>query len=104
MNSLAYAGYILALIGGIIIVIIGVLGFFGSALLIFSPLAFFGGVLYSAAHIVIGIICIIGSRYVSTLGWGIALLILGLIAGAGGALVILGAILGLISTLMKNPP
>jgi len=104
-TTLAYVGYILALIGGILIVVFALLGLLGSAFLIFSPIAFLGGVIYSLAGIVIGIICIIGARYVSTLVWGIILLVLGLIAGGlGGTLVVLGALLGLISTLIKSPP
>ncbi len=104
-NSIAYAGYILALIGGILIVVYGLLGLLGSSFLIFSPLRFLSDVVYSVAGIVIGVICIIGSRYVSTLVWGIILLILGLIAGnIGGTLVVLGALLGIVSTLIKSPP
>ena len=102
-NTLAYAGYILALVGGILIVVFGLLGFLGSAFLIFSPLAFLSGIVFSLAEIVIGIICIIGSRYVSTLIWAIILLVLGIIAGSiGGTLVVLGALLGIVSTLVKT--
>lgn len=104
-NSLAYAGYILSLIGGILIVVFGLLGFFGSAFLIFSPIQFLDRAVFSLVGIVIGIICIIGSRYVSTLVWGIILLVLGIVAGGlGGTLVALGALLGLVSTLIKSPP
>jgi hypothetical protein len=77
----------------------------GSAFLILSPIAFLGGVVSALVGIVIGVICIIGARYVSTLVWGIILLVLGIIAGnIGGTLVVLGAILGLVSTLIKSPP
>ncbi len=104
-NSIAYAGYILALIGGILIVVYGLLGLLGASFLIFSPLRFLSDVVYSVAGIVIGVICIISSRYVSTLVWGIVLLILGLIAGnIGGTLVVLGALLGIVSMLIKSPP
>jgi hypothetical protein len=59
--------------------------------------------MYSIVAIVIGVICIIGSRSVGTLVWAIVLLVLGIVAGGiGGALVILGAILGLISILVKS--
>lgn len=103
-NSLAYAGYIIALIGGIIIVIFGLLRLLGTGFLVFSPLAFLGSLVFAVAEIIIGIICIIGARYVSTLVWGIILLILGLIAGnIGGTLVVLGALLGIVSTLIKSP-
>jgi hypothetical protein len=100
---LAYAGYIIALIGGIILLIGGVIGFFITPfLLLLSPLAFLGGWLGSIFHIIIGIIAIIGARYVYRLDWGITLLILGAIAGGAGGLVFLGAILGLISRLWKS--
>jgi hypothetical protein len=103
-NSLAYAGYILALIGGILIVVFGLLGLLGASFLVFSPLRFFADSVYALAGIVIGIICIIGSRYVSTLIWAVILLVLGLIAGnIGGSLVVLGALLGIVSTLIKSP-
>jgi hypothetical protein len=53
--------------------------------------------------IIIGIICVIGAKSVGTLTWAIVLLVLGIISGGiGGALVILGAIKGLISILVKS--
>jgi hypothetical protein len=53
--------------------------------------------------IIIGIICVIGSRSVGTLVWAIVLIVLGIVSGGiGGVLVILGAILGLISILVKS--
>jgi hypothetical protein len=55
--------------------------------------------------LIIGVVSIIGSRYVGTLVWAIVLLVLGILAtGIGGVLVILGALLGLISVLIKTPP
>jgi len=60
------------------------------------------GLTDEARALVIGVICIIGSRYVSNLVWAIVLIILGFVAGnLGGSLLILGAILGLLSTLLK---
>jgi hypothetical protein len=106
-NTVAYWGYILALIGGILIIIFGLLGLignsFGSA---YSPAGYYvSGALYSVVAIVIGIICVVGSRSVGTLPWAIVLLVLGIISGGiGGVLVILGAILGLISILVRSEP
>ena len=106
-NSVAYWGYILALIGGILIIIFGLLGLignsFGSA---YSPAGYYvSGAVYSVVAIVIGIICVVGSRSVGTLPWAIVLLVLGIISGGiGGVLVILGAILGLISILVRSEP
>ncbi len=99
-SSLAYAGYILALIGGIIIVISGILEILGTPFLAFSALAALGNLIIGIVHLIIGLICIAGSKFVGHLGWAIVLLILGIIAGGiGGILVIIGALLGLISKL-----
>ncbi len=106
-SSLSKTGYILALIGGIIIVLSGVLNLLGVAVESFRVmeiLPLFSGTIRALVHIIIGIVCIVGSRYVSTLTWAIILLILGIIAGnLGGTLVLVGAILGLISTTYKHP-
>jgi phosphate starvation-inducible membrane PsiE len=100
----SYWGYILALIGGIIIIVFGFLGLignsFGSA---FSPAGYYvSGAMYSVVAIIIGIICVIGSKSVGTLIWAIVLLVLGIISGGiGGVIVILGALLGLVSIFVK---
>lgn len=100
MTSLSYAGYVVALIGAIIIIVVSILGIFGSSFYLFSPIAAIGTLAIGVAGLIIGIICAIGSKYVGNLGWAIVLLILGIIAsGIGGLLVIIGAILGLISKL-----
>ena len=106
-SSLSYTGYILALIGGIIIVLSGALNLLGVAVelvRVMEILPVFSGTVRALVHIVIGVVCIAGSKYVSTLTWAIILLILGVIAGnIGGTLVLIGAILGLISTTYKHP-
>ncbi len=105
MNSVAYAGYILVLIGAFLLVIFGILGLLGTVLIPFSPLYFIGVAAHGLITLVIGVICLIGARYVDRLVWGIILLVLGLVAtGIGGTLVFLGALLGLISTLLKTKP
>jgi len=105
MATLAYVGYILALVGGIIVILFGLIGLLFTPFLLFSPLGFLTGFVSSLVTIVIGIVCIIGSRYVTTWVWAIILLILGLITwSSGGVLVVLGALLGIVSTLVKNPP
>jgi uncharacterized membrane protein len=104
-SSLSHTGYILALIGGILIVLSGVFSLLGVAAQFFQALSFlplFSGTLRALFQIIIGIVCITFSRYLSTLTWAIILLILGIIAGnIGGTLVLVGAILGLISTTHK---
>jgi hypothetical protein len=97
MGSLGYAGYILALIGGIIIVISGIFAIIGTPFFAYSVLgavgAFFSGIL----DLILGIICIVGAKWVRSLAWAIILLVLGIIAGGiGGVLVAVGAIIGLI--------
>jgi hypothetical protein len=105
-NSFAYWGYILALIGGIVIIVFGLLGLIGNSFgSTFSPAGYYlSGAMYSIVAIIIGVICVIGSKSVGTLVWAIILLVLGIVSGIGGALVILGALLGLISIFVKSPP
>ncbi len=107
-STLAYVGYMLVLIGGIIIVLLGVLDLLGVAFRMFryaSALAFLSGTVSALVQIVIGIVCIIGARFVSGLVWAVILLVLGAISGApGGALVAVGALLGLVSILLKKAP
>ena len=100
MATLSYAGYILALIGGILIIIFSLLSILGSPFLAFSPVYAIGALGVGIVGLIIGIICVIGSKSVGQLGWAIVLLILGIIAGGiGGLLVILGALLGIIGKL-----
>jgi hypothetical protein len=104
-SRFAYWGYILALIGGIVIIVFGLLALIGSSLgNIFSPAGYYlSGAMYSIVAIIIGVICVIGSKSVGTLVWAVVLLVLGIISGGiGGTLVILGALLGLLSIFVKN--
>ncbi len=104
-NSVAYWGYILALIGGILIIVFALLGLIGYSLFgAYSPAGYYlSGALYSMVAIIIGIICVIGSKSVGKLVWAIVLLVLGIVSGGiGGFLVIIGAILGLISIFVKS--
>jgi len=104
-NRFAYWGYILALIGGILIIVFGLLGLIGNSLgSAFSPAGhYLSGAFYSVVAIVIGVICVTGSKFVGTLVWAIVLLVLGIVSGGiGGALVILGALLGLVSIFVKS--
>ncbi len=102
-RGLAYTGYILALIGGILLIIAGGLSFLG----LLASLPFQGsintligsgqGALRDLLTLMIGIVAVIGSRYVGTLGWSIALIVLGAIGGGiGGLLVLVGGVLGLV--------
>ena len=101
-TSLGQVAYYLALIGGILLVIFGLLSLFSIA--IGGP-AFFYWSVYSFGYsgivmLICGVIAIIGSRSVTTLVWAIVLLIVGLIGGGlGGLLVLLSALIGLIVAL-----
>ena len=104
-KGLAYTGYILALIGGIILIITGALGFLGVAFTIIGTgLERLGTLGRDVFTIILGILAIVGARYTDTLGWSIGLMIIGLVAsGLGGVLVLVGGILGLVYRLSKGP-
>ena len=64
----------------------------------FSPIGAIGALGSGIIGLILGIICLIGARYVGHLGWAIVLLILGILAGnIGGIIVVLGALLDLVS-------
>ncbi len=101
--SISRIAYILALIGGILLVIFGLLdliGFTGLAIVHFSFYAFaYAGII----SIICGIIAIIGARSASTLVWAIVLIIVGIIGGGlGGLLVVLGGLIGIIVVITKR--
>ena len=101
--SVSRIAYILALIGGILLVIFGLLDLIG-----FSGLAIFHFSFYAFAYagivsLICGVIAIIGARSASTLVWAIVLIIVGIIGGGlGGLLVVLGGLLGLIVVITKK--
>ena len=98
-TGLGYTAYLLALIGGIILIITGAISFLstGFTLNFASGLDYFGPLARDTFTIILGIIATIGARYTHYLGWAIGLIIIGLIAsGIGGLLILVGGILGLI--------
>jgi hypothetical protein len=102
MNTLAYAGYIIGLIGSVILILFGLLGFLSIILVPFSPLYYLGVSAHGLITLIIGIVGIIAARYVARLEWAIVLIILGVIAaGIGGTLLVLAGLLGLLSRLIK---
>jgi hypothetical protein len=102
-TSVLQLAYYLALIGGIIMVIFGLLSFIGYS---FGPsfMHWGWGLAYgSIVTIICGVIAIIGAKSASTLVWAIVLIIVGLIGGGlGGLLVLLGGIIGLVTVLSKK--
>ncbi len=99
-TELSRIGYYLALIGGILMIILGLVGFFAS----FGAFIFHWGFSYGGiVTLIMGIIAVIGARSANTLAWAIILIIVGLIGGGiGGLLVLLGGIIGLVTTLSKK--
>ncbi len=99
-TDLSRIAYYLALIGGILMIVFGLIGFFGS----FGDNILHWGFSYGGiVTIIMGIIAVIGARSVNTLVWAIVLIIVGLIGGGiGGLLVLLGGLIGLIMTLTKR--
>ena len=98
--SLRRLAYYLALIGGIILVIQGLLSFVGMAFMILMPsvLGTLGGAFWGIIEIILGIVAIYGAKRVNDLVWGIVLIIVGLLGGGlGGVLVLIGGIVGLAS-------
>jgi len=101
-TSLGQVAYYLALIGGILLIIFGLLSLFSIA--IGGP-AFFYWSVYSFGYsgivmLVCGVIAVIGAKSATTLVWAIVLIIVGLIGGGlGGLLVLLGGIIGLLVVL-----
>jgi hypothetical protein len=99
-TSTSTIAYYLALIGGILMVLFGLLGLIGD----FGAFYFHWGFAYGGiVTLIMGIIAIIGSRSVNTLVWAVVLIVVGLIGGGiGGLLVVLGGIIGLINVLSKK--
>ncbi len=104
-KGLAFTGYILALIGGIILIVSGGLGMLGVIIGLprLSPIDGIGAFGRDFLTLVLGVVAAIGARYCDLLGWGIALIIIGIIAsGIGGVLVLVGGILGLVYKLSRT--
>jgi hypothetical protein len=99
-TSVSTIAYYLALIGGILMVLFGLLGLIGD----FGGFYFHWGYSYGGiVTLIMGVIAIIGARSASTLVWAIVLIVVGLIGGGiGGILVLLGGIFGLITALSKK--
>jgi hypothetical protein len=105
MANIGRLAYIVTLIGGLVMIILGIAGFIGMAFMsmfFMSPLLGFMGIGFGILHIVLGIIAIIGSKRATQTTWAVILIIVGLIGGGfGGVVVVLGGILGLLSKYIK---
>src|SRR5271157_6606575 len=97
--SLGKLAYYLALIGGIILIIQGILSFVGMAFMMFMPsvLGALGGAFWGIIEIILGLVAIYGSKRLPDLMWDIILIVVGVLGGGlGGILVLLGGIVGLL--------
>jgi len=97
-GTLARLAYILAIVGGILLIVLSLLSLVGYAFSIpfQSPVAgvFGAGII----GLILGIIAVIGSKKAGELIWAIVLIIVGFLGGGiGGLLVLIGGILGLLS-------
>ena len=99
-TSVSTIAYYLALIGGILMVLFGLLGLIAD----FGSFIFHWGFSYGGiVTLVMGVIAIIGAKSVNTLVWAIVLIIVGAVGGGiGGLLVLLGGIFGLVNVLSKK--
>lgn len=97
-SSLGTVGFVLALVGGIIIVVLSLASLlnFSLYLPIRSPLAGYFGI--GVISLVLGVVAVIGSRRVTELLWAVVLMVVGFLSGGiGGLLALLGGLVGLIS-------
>ena len=99
-SSLGRLAYILALVGGILMVVLRLLGFLGFAvvsMLGFGVTRLFPG--YEILGLILGVVAIIISKRATEPLWAVVLIVIGLIdlQGIGAFLVLLGGILGLAS-------
>jgi hypothetical protein len=104
MSDVSRLAYYLALIGGILLVLLGILSLIGYSFVII-PAYIPWGFAYAGAivSIVCGIIAVVGAKSAATLVWAVVLIIVGIIGGGlGGLLVIFGGIVGLIIVLSKK--
>jgi hypothetical protein len=103
-KTLANIGFILALIGSIILIFLGIGAIFGIFLLIFYPLYALGAFFWGIAMVIVGILAAAASRFVNRIGAALWIIILAIIASIFGAafvawLLVIGAILGMLSRL-----
>jgi len=91
-------GYVLALLGGIIIIVLNLASIFHYPInLPFQvPLAGYFGI--GAVSLVLGVVAVFGSKRVNQLVWGVVLMAVGFFTGGiGGLLAIIGGLVGLLS-------
>ena len=101
--SVSKLAYYLALIGGILLILFGLLSLIGFGRLSYLHFSFYAFAYDGIVSLVCGVIAIVGAKSANTLVWAIVLLIVGVIGGGlGGLLVVLGGLLGLVTVLTKK--
>jgi hypothetical protein len=97
-GTLGHLAYILAIVGGIVLVIQGILGLLSYAVMMpfASPIGgFFGAGIIT---IILGIVAFVFSKKVNEMLLAVILIVIGFLGGGiGGLLVLVGGILGLAS-------
>lgn len=91
-------GYVLALVGGIIIIVLSLaaLAHFPLQLPFRSPLAGYFGI--GVISLILGVVTVFGSKRVNELVWGIVVMAVGFLSGGiGGLLALIGGLVGLLS-------
>jgi len=95
-------GWIMTLIGGLILIFFGIAAALGIFWLIFYPAFALSALFWGIIIGIMGLICAGGARFVNNLGTAILLILIGIGASLLGAwfvawLIIIGAILGILS-------
>ncbi len=101
-SSTVGIGFAMALIGGIILIIVGGLAMLGIFTLIWYPVYALASFWWGLAILIIGFLVVSASKWVNNTGAALWLIILAIIAGILGAwwaswLIGIGAIIGLIT-------
>jgi hypothetical protein len=101
--SVSKLAYYLAIIGGILLIIFGLLSLIGFGRLSYLHFSFYAFSYDWIVSLICGVIAIIGAKSASTLVWAIVLIIVGIVGGGlGGLLVVLGGLVGLVTVLTKK--
>ncbi|MCW3999102.1 MAG: hypothetical protein NWE93_02555 [Candidatus Bathyarchaeota archaeon] len=100
----ATIGFILALIGGLLLIFIGIAAALGIFWLIFYPAFALTALFWGIIIFVLGLIAAGGAKFVRHLGTALLLLLVGIVASLLGAwfaawLIVVGAIFGILSKL-----
>jgi hypothetical protein len=103
-RTLANIGFILSLIGSIILILVGLGAMFGIFFLIFYPVYALGAFFWGLAMLIIGILGAASSRFVYNIGAALWVILLAIVASLLGAsfiawIMVIGAIIGLLSRL-----